>query len=190
MGTPVYYADDRAKQIMTDDPALVDQLKSAFGADIYDGDGHLRRSVLADRVFHNPEALTRLNQLVHPAVFRDTAHWMERHREFPYTLREAALLFESGSYKLVNEVVIVWAPEALRLQRAMTRDGLTEADVRARMERQWSDEQKRALSQHVILNDGEHLLIPQVIALHERWTEQVAGPARSGETEDSNTPLH
>ncbi len=190
LGIPVYYADDRAKQIMTDDFALVEQLKAAFGADIYDIEGHLRRSVLADRVFRDPEALTRLNQLVHPAVFRDAAQWMERRREYPYTLREAALLFESGSYKLVDEVVMIWAPEELRLQRAMARNGLSEADVRARMARQWSDEEKRALSQHVIVNDGERLLIPQVMALHQRWTEQAARLVQDGETGDSSTILH
>jgi len=190
LGIPVYYADDRAKQIMVDDPELVGQLKSTFGADIYGADGDLRRSVLADRVFYNPEALSRLNQLVHPAVFRDAAHWMLQHQEFPYTLREAALLFESGSYKLVDEVVMVWAPEALRLQRAMSRDGLSEDDVRARMQRQWPDEKKQAMADHVILNDGEHLLIPQVTALHEQWTEQALRTSRGGEIGDSSTPRH
>jgi len=174
LGVAVYYADDRAKQIMVEDAELVGQLKAAFGEDIYRSTGELNRPLLAERVFHNPDALKKLNELVHPAVFRDAAAWMERHRAMPYTIREAALLFESGSYLLVDEIVMVWAPEALRLQRAMARDGLSESDVRARMERQWSEDEKRKRSQHVIVNDGEHLLIPQVLALHQRWMAQAS----------------
>ena len=174
LGAPVYYADDRAKAIMVEDPVLVRALQQAFGDEIYDELGNLRRQALADKVFSNPDALDRLNQLVHPAVFKDAAKWMEAHQNAPYVIREAALLYESGSYRLMDEVVVVWAPEALRIQRVIQRDGLSEQAIRDRMDRQWPDAKKKEMADHVILNDGDHQLIPQVLALHQAWLLQNA----------------
>ncbi len=187
LGAPVYYADDRAKAIMVEDAELVAALKRAFGNAIYDEEGNLQRQLLADRVFRDPDSLNILNGLVHPAVFRDAARWAEEHRSAPYIIREAALLFESGSYRMMDEIVMVWAPEALRIERAMARDGLREEAVRDRMKRQWPDEKKRENSNHLIINDGQHLLIPQVIALHRGWLSRDAGRLQSP---DSRTTLH
>jgi dephospho-CoA kinase len=177
LGVPVYYADDRAKRLMQEDALLRSAIAERFGPEVYATDGSLRRAELATLVFGDPEALADLNALVHPAVFRDAAAWSEAQRGHPYVLREAALLFESGSWRLVDEVVVVWAPEALRVHRVMARDGVTEAEVRARMDRQWPDEEKRRRADHVITNDGSVPLIPQVWALHRRF----AGlPGREG----------
>lgn len=166
LGVPVYYADDRAKRLMQEDETLRAAIAERFGEAVYAADGSLRRAKLAALVFGDAEALADLNALVHPAVFRDAADWSAAHRGHPYVMREAALLYESGSWRLVDEVVVVWAPEDLRVRRVMARDGVTEAEVRARMDRQWPDEEKRRRADHVITNDGSTPLIPQVWALH------------------------
>ncbi len=175
LGAPVYYADDRARWLMNTDPDLKSRIAAEFGKSIYDHEGQLRRQELAGKVFSDPQALATLNALVHPAVFADALDWIGQHSGFAYVLREAALLFESGAYRQVDEVVMVWAPEALRLQRVVQRDGLSEAEVRERMSRQWPDSEKKRLAQHIILNDGEHPLVPQVWALHRQWTAEAQG---------------
>jgi dephospho-CoA kinase len=174
LGAPVYYADERARMLMNTDPELKRRIAERFGDSIYDNQGQLQRLELGRKVFADPQALAALNALVHPAVFSDALHWMEQHRGCAYVLREAALLFESGAYRQVDEVVMVWAPESLRLQRVIQRDGLSESEVRDRMSRQWPDEEKKRLAQHLINNDGLHALIPQVWALHLRWTSKPA----------------
>ena len=167
LGVPVYYADDRAKSIMTEDQDLVNSLKEAFGKDIYSADGQLKRKALASIVFNDQEALNRLNNLVHPAVFRDSANWTKSWTNLPYTIKEAALLFESGSWQLLDEIIFVDAPEEIRIRRVVDRDGSTEEEVRARIEAQMPDAEKRERAQHVILNDGSQSLIHQVIRIHQ-----------------------
>lgn len=167
LGVPVYYADDRAKSIMTEDQDLVNSLKEAFGKDIYSADGQLQRKALASIVFNDQEALNRLNNLVHPAVFRDSANWTKSWADLPYTIKEAALLFESGSWQLLDEIIFVDAPEEIRIRRVVDRDGSTEEEVRARIEAQMPDAEKRERAQHVILNDGSQSLIHQVIRIHQ-----------------------
>lgn len=174
LGVPVYHADDRAKALMVEDAELVDGIRSRFGA-VYDEAGHLLRKALADRVFKDPEALADLNALVHPAVFRDAKAWSEGLQDQPYLLREAALLYESGSWQQVDEVLMVWAPKALRLQRVVHRDGLSEADVLARMARQMPDDEKRDRADHVLLNDGSGSVIQEVWRLHQHWLQKVGG---------------
>jgi dephospho-CoA kinase len=173
LGVPVYHADERAKALMEEDPALIAGITARFG-EVYDAQGRLRRKALADQVFHNPEALAELNALVHPAVFRDASSWSAGMHQHPYVLREAALLYESGSWKHVDEVLMVWAPEALRLERVMQRDGLTEAEVRARMDRQMPVDEKRQRADRVIVNDGSQSLVQQVWSLHREWMDRVA----------------
>ncbi len=182
LGAPVYYADERAKALMVEDPELVTGLKKLFGPETYTEQGRLRTDYLASKVFGDPQALESLNSLVHPVVFRDSAQWLSERGHFPYTLREAALLYESGAYKLLDEIVVVWAPETLRLKRVNSRDGLSEEAIRERMKRQWPDEKKRDLADHIILNDGEHALIPQVIALHRDWTTRKQLSTQNGDS--------
>ena len=173
LGIPIYYADDRAKALMTEDPALMNALRHAFGDDIYDNAGQLQRAVLAQQVFGDSQALATLNGLVHPAVFQDAASWAVKHQDAPYLLREAALLYESGSWSLMDRMVVVWAPEAMRIARVTARDGVQAAAVQARMAQQMPEEEKRARADHAILNDGDHPLVPQVWEL-DRLFRQLA----------------
>ncbi|MFT7588152.1 MAG: dephospho-CoA kinase [Limisphaerales bacterium] len=163
---PIYYADYRAKQLMVEDALLVEQIKTRFGNDIYNLDGDLNRSGLASIVFSDKGALADLNQLVHPAVFRDSIDWTEQHAEYPYTIKEAALLFESGSYKMLDKIVAVYAPQELRIKRVVHRDNTNKEEVLKRIEKQWPDEKKVALADFVIYNDGTQSLIAQVWELH------------------------
>lgn len=152
-GIPVYFADDRAKHLMQEDDDLIADLVHAFGASIYDG-GTLQRAALAEKVFGDDEALRTLNGIVHPAVARDADHWMQNHTDSPYVLKEAALLFESGSYQRLDSNILVYASEEVRILRVMERDGVSEDAVRARMAHQWSDERKMELADYMIHNDG------------------------------------
>lgn len=166
LGIPVYYADDRAKWLMTHDEHLMSEIRNAFGADAYTPDGQLNRAYLSGVVFSDAEKLKQLNALVHPAVFNDGSAWHQAQTGAPYTLREAALLYESGSYKAIDKMIVVTAPLALRIARVMERDNISEAAVRARIEKQWPEEEKIKRADYVIYNDGAQLLVPQVLKIH------------------------
>jgi dephospho-CoA kinase len=168
LGIPVYYADDRAKQLMASDPELIRAITGLFGDGAYDAEGRLNRSWIAQRVFSDPPLLKQLESLVHPAVFADGDRWFEAQSGSPYAIKEAALLFESGGYKALDKVVVVAAPLALRIQRVVSRDKTTPEEVEARIRRQMPEEEKVRLADFVILNDGEHSLIRQVMAVHEQ----------------------
>lgn len=169
LGIPVFYADTVAKEIMTQDALLIEGVKAAFGNESYLEDGKLNNKHIAGIVFNNEQALAQLNALVHPAVFRAFDAW---EATIPstvfYTLKEAAILFESGSYKLCDTTILVTAPYEIKLKRLMQRDGITEEQVKARMNKQLSDEEKAKMADHFIVNDEQQPIIEQVLALHQQ----------------------
>lgn len=168
MGIPVFYADTVAKQIMITDELLIAGVKDAFGEKSYTTGGMLNNSYIAGIVFNDKDELAKLNALIHPAVFRAFDKWVEKvPATVPYVLKEAALLFESGSYKMCDRNMLVLAPEELRLQRVMGRDGLSVEQVRARMDKQLPDEEKIKLADHLVHNNEADSLIIQVVRLHE-----------------------
>ncbi|MXV52500.1 dephospho-CoA kinase [Pedobacter sp. HMF7647] len=164
LGIPVFYADTAAKQVMDSDLLLKSGLIDAFGKDVFNHDG-LNRKHLANIVFNDKGKLQLLNSLVHPAVFRSFDAWVAG-QNAPYVLKEAALLFESGSYKACDETILVKAPLELKLKRVIKRDSISAEEVKARMDRQMSDQEKAKLSGHLIINDELNLVIPQVLSLH------------------------
>jgi dephospho-CoA kinase len=166
LGIPVYYADERAKWLMAHDEELKAAIIETFGSQAYTDDDSLNRVYLAEMVFGDEQQLQRLNALVHPAVGRDAEAWHERQRQAPYTLKEAALLFESGSFRQLDKVITVFAPRELRLQRVMQRDGATQEQVEARMARQLPEEEKVRRADYVIYNDGRAPLVRQVWEIH------------------------
>lgn len=168
LGIPVYYADDRAKWLMHNQPELIEGIKTAFGEQAYKPNNTLNRPYIADIVFNNKEKLDQLNALVHPAVFQDGVAWNEAHADAPYTLKEAAILFESGSYLTVDKVITVFAPKEIRIQRVLSRDNTNRKDVEARMNKQMPEEEKINRSDFVIYNDGERSLIEQVLTVHRQ----------------------
>lgn len=170
LGIPVYYADKRAKELMVTDKDLISNLKNTFGEETYFPDGSLNRQHLSSQVFKDKKKLILLNSFVHPAVFRDTIAWTERHSHAPYTLREAAIAFESGSYKTMDKMITVFAPKEVRMKRVMNRDGSSEEQILARMNNQMPEEEKIKLSDFVIYNDGSQSLIKQVFDIHQQLT--------------------
>ncbi len=166
LGIPVYYADEAAKRLMQEDEELKQKIKQLFGEAVYKN-GTLDKKYLADIVFNAPEKLALLNALVHPATLKDADNWMQR-QTTPYTLKEAALIFESGAHGHLDYVIGVTAPAPLRILRTMQRDGITREAVIARMDKQMDEAIKMKLCDFVIKNDEQEMLLPQVLALHEK----------------------
>lgn len=165
LGIPVYYADVEAKRIMDESQPLRESLIRHFGQEVFAG-GQLNRSYLAGIVFKDKEKLELLNSLVHPETLRDADEWLEK-QSSPYAVKEAALIFESGAQEHLDYVIGVTAPQALRIQRTMHRDGVSREEVLARMKRQLDDSMKMKLCDFVLHNDEQQPLLPQVLALHE-----------------------
>lgn len=165
MGIPVYYADDAAKKLMNEDESLRKQLQELFGKETY-VDGKLNRKYLSGLVFKNEAKLAQLNAIVHPATINDAEKWMQQ-QTTPYAVKEAALIFESGAQAQLDCVIGVFAPVPVRIQRVMKRDGITREEVKARMEKQIDESVKMRLCDYVITNDGQELVIPQVVKIHE-----------------------
>ncbi|MHC2992191.1 dephospho-CoA kinase [Pontibacter sp. HJ8] len=170
LGIPVYDADTRAKWVMQYDPQLKEELQEAFGTAAYTPEGQLNRTYLSSVVFNNPERLALLNALVHPHVGTDFEKWAAAHAAAPYVIKEAALMFESESWRQMDEIIAVFAPLDVRMKRLLQRDQhRTEADIRAIISKQLKEEEKMARAHHIVYNDDKQLIIPQVLALHEQF---------------------
>ncbi len=170
LGVPVYYADDASKRIYHTDAGVMAEMKKHFGADIY-SEEQLNRNKLAELVFRDPEKLALLNSIVHPPTIRDAVKWMEE-QTASYVIKEAALIFESGSGEGLDYIIGVHAPLSLRIKRVMERDKVTREEVLQRDRRQIDEGIKMKLCDFVILNDEQELVIPQVINLHHRFVEE------------------
>jgi dephospho-CoA kinase len=166
LGIPVYYADDAAKRLMNEDEQLKQQLMQHFGAATYIN-GVLNRTHLSSIVFQNKEQLERLNSLVHPATIADAAKWFNN-QSAPYVIKEAALLFESGTADGLDKVIGVWAPATIRIKRVMDRDKVTAEEVKRRMNNQIEETIKMRLCDFIIENNEQQLVTTQVLELHEQ----------------------
>ena len=168
LGIPVYYADTEAKRIMNGDPRLKAEIIKNFGSESY-SDNQLNRQYLSAIVFNNKDKLSLLNSLVHPATIRDSKEWISK-QTTPYAIKEAALIFESGTQEYLDYVIGVSAPTHLRIQRAMQRDQLTREQVLQRISKQIEEVIKMHLCDFVIYNDEVKPVIPQVLELHKKLT--------------------
>ncbi|WP_306644045.1 dephospho-CoA kinase [Sanyastnella coralliicola] len=167
-GIPIYKADDHAKDLYTTDLVMKEQVIQEFGEKVYK-EGQLDRAYLASVVFANAERLQALNAIVHPAVARHFQHWLGAQRA-PCIIREAAILFESGSYKDCDAVITVNASEELRIERSIARDTSTRQQIEDRISKQWTDDQRQAKADFIITNNLGDLLIPQVNQIIEKIT--------------------
>lgn len=165
-GVAAYDSDSRAKALMASSSELREQIIECFGSEAYDGE-EVNRRYLAERVFNDKEALTKLNAIVHPAVMADFERWAEG-EEGNYVVMESAILFEAGLEGSFDATVSVMAPEELRLERAMKRDGATEEQIRERMRNQLSDEERCDRSTFAIVNIELDDLEDDVEQLHRR----------------------
>ncbi|MES2410501.1 MAG: dephospho-CoA kinase [Bacteroidota bacterium] len=150
LGIPVYIADDEARRLMTSD-AIIEAVSNTFGNEVM-SNGEINREKLAQLVFNNPGKLQKLNSIVHPEVRKHFDIWVEKHKNYPLLVKEAAILFESGSNKDCDAVIVITAPLETRLQRVMERDKTDKESILKRMQNQWTDEQRIAKSDYVIPN--------------------------------------
>ncbi len=164
LGIPVYVSDERAKILMHADETVKNQIITLFGPKAYHEDGQLNNSWIASQVFNDRNVLLQLNAIVHPAVFLDLQQWASQASQVaaPYLIQESAILFEADLTKRFDAIVLVVAPEAIRIQRVMQRDGASKEAAMARMNNQWPDAEKIVRADFVIYNDGLRALIPQV----------------------------
>ena len=152
-GIPIYNADLESKRLTVQDGGIRKELVALLGEDIYQG-ATLNKPLLASYLFANSDNAVKVNSIIHPRVKDDFRRWVESQKDVPLVGLESAILYESGFDDVVDQVVMVYAPEAVRLQRAMKRDNTTEEQVRARMSAQMDDEEKRSKADFVLMNDG------------------------------------
>lgn len=169
LGVPIYNSDQRAKALMVENESLIAQIKSVFGTKAYQN-GKPNRSYLAQQVFSDVSKLEKLNTLVHPAVFQDYNEWKQK-ITFPYHLKEAAILIESGSYRDCDEIILVTAPLEERIQRVIKRDETTKEAVEDRISKQMSDEEKEAYCQYILINDNSSPLLDKILRLHQHFLQ-------------------
>jgi dephospho-CoA kinase len=173
LGVPVYYADIRARWLIENDALLKSGIITLLGKEVFSAEGNYLSKKVAERVFGNPDLLAQLNQLVHPVVKKDTLEWLtaQKNQQIPYVLKEAALLFESGTYRDLDYILFVSAPLKVRMNRVMQRDGISAADFELRIKSQWPDRRKLKMSDFVIINDGRHSILNQIFQLHTNWRQ-------------------
>ena len=172
LGIPVYSSDDSAKRLMNEDEDLKKKIIHSFGKEAY-RDGKLNRKYLADVAFSDQQKTELLNSLVHPATIKDATAWMEK-QNAPYVIKEAALIFESGSNQFLDFVIGVKSPLSLRIERIMKRNNVTAEEVALRMNLQMDEDEKLNRCDFIIINDEKEMLILQVLSLHQKFLELVS----------------
>jgi len=171
LGIPVFDADFATRELMETDEALVESIKKEFGEEAY-SNKKLNRKYLASIVFNDVYRLEKLNAITHPAVISAAQVWMQQQKA-TYVIKEAALMFESASAAGVDLVIGVFAPQHIRIKRVMDRDAVSREDVLARIDKQIDEEIKMKLCDHVLVNDEQELLVPQVLKLHEIFLQRI-----------------
>jgi dephospho-CoA kinase len=167
MGIPVFEADQVARQLQNNDPGVRQEIINLFGTNVYLPDQTIDRKYLASIVFKNPLLLEQLTDIVHPAVKKAFYDWYEK-QDSPYIIHEAAILFESGFYKMMDKTITVVTDEAQRIQRVMKRNNITLEAVKERIRNQWSDEDRMKLADYVIRNNDDELIVPQIIDIDKK----------------------
>jgi dephospho-CoA kinase len=165
LGVPVFNSDDVARDIQNRDTEVKQAIAETFEG-VYSAEGNLDRRKLASIVFTDQAKLKTLNSIVHPAVGKAFEEFCELHARRNYVIKEAAIIFELGLDEQLDGTILVTAPENVRIARVMERDNSTEMDVRARMQKQWSDQQKSERADWTIINDGDRALLPQILRIH------------------------
>lgn len=169
LGIPIYDSDQRAKWLMNNDTVIRAELIDTFGTSSYLESGELNRAYIAEKVFNNQENLSKLNKIVHPRVAVDFQNWIDANKSAEYVIKEAALMFESGAYKALDIIINISAPISVRIERVLKRDTFrSEKEILSIIDKQMSEEARLEKSDQVIHNDAEHMVIPQVLNLHQQ----------------------
>jgi len=167
LGIPVFEADRIAKELMNTSVEIREKLVNLFGASVYLPDQTVDRKYLAGIVFNDPSLLAQLNAIVHPVVRKAFFDWCDKQKS-PYIIHEAAILFESGFYKMMDKTITVVTSENERIQRVMKRDGLTLELVKERIRNQWTDDERIKLADFIVGNNDNELIIPQIIEIDKK----------------------
>ena len=168
LGVPIYFADIRAKVILDTNEEVKLKIINCVGHELLCDSGFVDRIKLAAFVFNSKEKLEKLNAILHPLVQIDFENWLKQHATYNYILKEAAILFESGSFKNLDSIITVIAPLDLRISRVMFRDDISKSQIESRIDKQISDEEKIKRSQFIIYNNEEEFLIPQILKIHKQ----------------------
>ena len=163
---PVYYADDRSKFILQNNEEVKSKIISLWGAKVLDDNQQINKAALAGIVFKSDVELKKLNALLHPLVALDYSNWLEEQNS-AFVVKEAAILIESGSYKTCDKIIVVNVPVEVAIERVMRRDRVSEEQVKARMSKQLSQEERLKFAHFVVQNDGNKMLIPQVLEIYK-----------------------
>ena len=161
---PIYLSDDEAKRLMATDEAIRRELTDLLGDELYQG-SMLNKQKLANFLFASADNAEKINAIIHPQVKQDFRRWCTRHSASPFVAMESAILFESGFDSEVDVVVMVYAPQEVRIQRAMMRDAASRTQIEQRIKRQMDDVAKCSKAHYVLINDDKTALIPQVLQL-------------------------
>lgn len=164
---PVFMADEVARKQYAD-PEVMKQIMQITGPSVLDDHGKPDRSKLAAVLFSNPDLLQRVQEVIHPLVQDQFHSWKKEVGSKPYVIEEAAIIMEQGLTAQFDHVIHVSCPEELAITRIMKRDGLSREEILKRMQFQWSDEKKSQLADSTIINDGQSLVIPQVLEIHQK----------------------
>jgi dephospho-CoA kinase len=167
LGIPVFEADKVAKELMNTDRLISDQLIGLFGTEVYRPNRTVNRKYLAAVVFNDTSLLSKLNDIVHPVVRNAFFSWCDQ-QNAPYIIHEAAILFESGFYKLMDKTIAVVTSEHERIERVMKRDDVTIEMVNERIRNQWNDRQRTELADFVIENNDDQMIIPQIMEIDKK----------------------
>ena len=167
LGIPVYDSDQEAKRLMMESEELVQGIKNIFGTKAYNGE-HLNRTYISEQIFTDKQLLSSLNGIVHPAVHEDFMNWSEQQDDKPYIIKEAAILFETGGYKLLDHTILIVADEQTRINRVVERDKVSKESVRDRINNQMSDEEKIKYADFIINNNNDSMILQQIVDLHHQ----------------------
>jgi len=167
LGVPVFEADTAAGKLINSDSEIRNNLIQLFGNEIYNSDKKINREKLANIIFNSDVELEKVNKVVHPAVRKEFMNWLKLQKT-DYVIHEAAILIESGFYKMMDFTILVSAPDEMRIERVMRRSNLTRESVISRMAKQWPDSEKRKFATLELVNDNKNLLIPQIIEIDKK----------------------
>ncbi len=168
LGIPVFYSDIEAAKILTYDEAILKRVKKIFGPIVFPN-GILDRKKLAETAFYDNDMLLKLNAIIHPAVRKYFERWMKKNERAPYVLQEAAILIETGGYKLMDYTILVTAPENERIERVSGRKNMTKKNLALRIANQWKDEKKIKFADFIINNDGKTMVLQTILNLHKKF---------------------
>lgn len=174
LGVPIFTADSEGKELLNKDEETKRKVIKAFGEEMYSAEGEIDRKRMAQLVFSSPNDLEKLNAIIHPKVKERFEQWAKMYSNRPYVIKEAAILFESGSYQDLDKIISVFATKEQRINRIIKRDETNREDVERRMRFQFTDDERNELADFIIINeDGQEMkLLSQVIELHELFLNE------------------